>query len=81
MLSIGCKTSSTANNETDDYLLEPIRPDDNRLISEEINLMIDDIHSTDVLDMAEGENALRFVVELPEAAVALFVKSSLWNLG
>ncbi|HLP37752.1 hypothetical protein [Lacibacter sp.] len=59
----------SANNvpgqNTDDYLLLPLKPDDVRLKFEEADQLINPIESDEVKEMAVGVDAIRFLIEVP----------------
>lgn len=58
--------SQTApDSERDDYVIVPLKNDDARIQYEELNYIVDTIDSNDVLEMASGDEFIKFVVELP----------------
>lgn len=52
--------------DSEDYVLVPLKPDDARLQYEETEMMIEDINSSDVYDMADGDPFITFLLDMPE---------------
>ncbi len=66
ILSLGdAETENGPDGGTDDYFLLPLKQDDMRLHFEEAEYLINPIMSQDVLIMAQGVDALRFLIEIP----------------
>jgi len=62
--------------ETDDYLLEPLKPGDIRLKAEETSYHIDLISDIDVKEMAAGDEFITFLITLPVKVYEEFLKVS-----
>lgn len=66
ILSIGASASEDYQEGTkDDYRIIPLKADDPRLTYEETDYGIDPIKSNDVLEMAAGDEFIRFMIEIP----------------
>lgn len=68
ILSIGAdQTENGPDGGTDDYYLLPLTYNDNRIKLKETDDLINPIISQEVLTMAQGVDALRFLIEVPVA--------------
>lgn len=65
MYSIGVRTKPGEAEENEDYILVPLKPGDPRLSYEETDSIINGINDHDVMDMTEGDEFIRFYVEIP----------------
>lgn len=55
------------NDENDnDFILVPLKPNDPRIKYEETDFNIQEIDSSDIQDMVHGDPFINFVIELPE---------------
>lgn len=59
--------------ESENYYLIPLKPADSRLQYQETDMMIEEINSTDILDMADGDEFISFFLELSANDYDLFV--------
>jgi hypothetical protein len=66
ILSVGDKpTEHGPDGHYDDYNLVPLKPGDLRLQFEETDHIIATVESEDVHTMANGVDAIRFLIEIP----------------
>lgn len=65
--NIGCsETGEDDNKEVSDYLLIALKQTDPLITSDNTDLWIEEINSTDVKEMLDGEEGVNFIIELPE---------------
>ncbi len=65
MYSIGIRPKPGELEENEDYILLPLKPGDPRLTYEETDRIINEINDHEVMDMAGGDEFIRFYVEMP----------------
>jgi hypothetical protein len=63
-----------AFDHEDNYWLEPLKPDDPRLKFEEADHIINFIEESDVIDMAHGDEFIRFLILIPKEVWNAYVK-------
>lgn len=74
ILSVGAaQTEFGTDGDTDDYHLIPLKPDDPRLSYQETDYIVSAINSSDVKEMAEGVEFIRFMIEVPLSEFELFL--------
>jgi hypothetical protein len=65
MMGVRSNVFITDDDENENYLLVPLKKNDPRIFYEETEMLIDDINSNDVMDMAAGDEFINFIIELP----------------
>jgi len=70
--SFGIVIEPNEIEDSETYLLIPLRPGDPRILYEETDKIVEELSSNDVFDMADGDEFISFVLELPEDEFAIF---------
>ncbi len=60
------ETGEDDSKDVSDYLLIALKQNDPLITSEDTELWIEEISSTDVKEMLDGEDGINFIVEIPE---------------
>jgi len=72
LYSFGIFAEGDNMDESENFLLIPLKPGDPRLQFEEGDKVIDEITSAEVYEMVKGDPFITFFVELPEIEFNLF---------
>lgn len=77
IMSLGVSDKPVRNsNENSDYILIPLKPHDPRISNNKTDLIIEEIESSEVLEMAEGVTSINFLVEIPGSEYEEFTKAN-----
>ena len=74
IFNLGIRPASDQSEDSEDFILIPLKPDDPRLTYEEIDTVIEEINNNEVFDMADGDEFISFSVEIPKSEYENFLK-------
>jgi len=58
----------------EDYILIPLMPGDPRITYDEVDAIVNEINSNEVLEMMQGDEFITFYIDLPAEEIAEFKK-------
>lgn len=74
---VGClETGVGEEKDISDYFLVALKENDPNKASDDTKLWVEEINSTEVREMLEGEEGINFLIEIPETDFAKFQSSN-----
>lgn len=74
ILSLGIEPADNLpDGYNENYILQPLKPDDTRIHAEQTGLMIEPITSDAAWEMVSGDEFIRFVIEVPVDEFQVFL--------
>jgi hypothetical protein len=75
--NFGIISEHDGDEDSETYLLIPMKANDPRIFYEEINNIVEEIGSNDVYDMADGDEFITFLLEMDTAEYEMYIQKNL----
>lgn len=72
--NVGIITDPETGEDSETYLLIPLKANDPKVFYEEINNIVEEIESNDVYDMADGDEFITFLLEIKTTEYEMYIQ-------